>query len=117
MMLTPRVKLSTDVAYLPSVAFNAVDNHFFGNTGQLASVNPQWSHNGQGVMIDAIASYYFTPQFSIGIGGRYWGLWANAAFTRTFDAEGGIVPSSPQFFKPNVEQAGAFVQMSYKLGN
>jgi hypothetical protein len=118
MMLTPHVKLSADVAYLPWVKFDGVDDHFFGNTGVLASVNPEWGHRGQGVMIDAIASYYFTPQLSIGIGGRYWGVWMNnAAVNRTFEAGSDTVPTPPQFFKANVEQAGAFVQMSYKLGN
>jgi outer membrane protease len=117
MMLTPRVKLSADVAYLPWVRFNGVDIHYFGNTGQLASINPEWGQHGQGVMVDAVASYYFTPQFSIGIGGRYWALWTSAASNRTFDAEGGPLPTPPQFLKAKVEQAGAFVQMSYKLGN
>ncbi|MGO9045976.1 MAG: outer membrane protein, partial [Xanthobacteraceae bacterium] len=39
--LINRLALSADVAYLPLVNFSGVDNHFFGNTGQIASVNPE----------------------------------------------------------------------------
>jgi hypothetical protein len=34
---------AADVAYLPYVNFSGVDDHFFGNTGQIARVNPESS--------------------------------------------------------------------------
>jgi hypothetical protein len=110
------VKLSGEVAYLPWVKLNGVDQHFFGNTGILASNNPE-SGNGRGVQLEAFLSYYFTPQFSVGVGGRYWGLWTSSGqVIRDFDATGFPTPSPPQFFKGVVEQAGVLVQASYRFG-
>ena len=40
--LINRLRLSGDVAYLPVVNFSGVDTHFFGNTGQVASINPEF---------------------------------------------------------------------------
>jgi hypothetical protein len=115
-MLTDRVKLSGEVAYLPWVKLNGVDQHFFGNTGILASNNPE-SGNGRGVQLEALLSYYITPQFSVGVGGRYWGLWTSTAqANRDFDATGIPTPTPPQYFKGVVEQAGVLVQASYRFG-
>ena len=116
-MLTDRIKVSGDIAYLPWVSFNGTDHHFFGNTGILAEEFPA-SGNGRGVQLDALISYYLTPQWSIGLGGRYWGLWTSSG---QFNANilGGVPvpPTPPQFFKAQVEQAGAFVQTSYRFGS
>ena len=117
-MLTDRVKISGEVAYLPWAQFNGVDQHFFGNSGILASDNPE-SGRGQGVQLEALASYYITPEWSVGLGGRYWGMWTtNGQIVRDYSA--GVIPPAPttppQFFKAQVEQAGVFVQASYKFG-
>jgi hypothetical protein len=116
-MLTDRLKISGEVAYLPWANFTGVDQHFFGNTDILASDNPE-SGRGQGVQLEGILSYYFTPTFSIGAGGRYWAMWTtNGQAIRDFDAfVFPPAPSAPQFFKAQVQQAGAFFQASYKFG-
>jgi opacity protein-like surface antigen len=116
-MLTDRVKISGDMAYLPYVKFTGVDQHLFGNSGQLASNNPE-SATGRGVQLEVLVSYDVTPQWSVGLGGRYWGLWTtNGQVIRDFDS--GTIPPAPtspaQFFKAQVEQAGAFLQTSYKF--
>ena len=116
-MLTDRVKLSGEVAYLPWVHFDGVDQHFFGNFGMLAENFPE-SGNGRGVQVEALVSYYLTPQWSVGVGGRYWGIWTTSGqMNCTFGASGlcGATPTPPQFFKAQVEQAGALVQTSYKF--
>jgi len=113
MMVTDRVKLSGDVAYLPYVTFSGVDNHFFGNTGILASINPENANSGQGVQLEAVASYYFTPELSFGLGGRYWAMWTtNGSDMRTFP-----VVSLPANFRATFEQLGTFVQLAYRFGN
>jgi hypothetical protein len=53
------------------VQFKAVDQHFFGNTGILATNNPERGH-GRGVQAEAVLSYYLSPQLSQGVGARYW---------------------------------------------
>jgi Outer membrane protein beta-barrel domain/Omptin family len=114
-MLTDRVKLSGDVAYLPWVWFNGTDQHFVGNTGALNDIFLA-SGKGNGVQIDALLSYYLTPQWSVGLGGRYWGMWTtpNGQWTCT---SAPCLPTFAQssYFKAQVEQLGAFVQTSYKF--
>jgi opacity protein-like surface antigen len=114
-MITDRLKIGGEVAYLPWVSFNGVDHHFFGNSGILAEEFPE-SGSGRGVQIDALVSYYLTPQWSIGVGGRYWGLWTSSGqFNADLLAGVPVPPTPPQVFKAQVEQAGAFVQTSYKF--
>jgi opacity protein-like surface antigen/outer membrane protease len=112
-MVTDRVKLSGDAAYLPYVSFSGVDNHFFFNTGGLAEIFPESSNGGQGVQLEAVASYYFTPQFSIGVGGRYWAMWTtDGSLFKSFPA-----PTPEAVFRGTFEQAGGFVQLAYRFGS
>jgi opacity protein-like surface antigen len=116
-MLINRLALSADVAYLPYVNFSGVDDHFFGNSGQIASVNPETSNKGAGVQLEAMISYFVTSQFSIGVGGRYWSLWTTAGqVSRTVDNGVPITPLPPQIFKAAAEQAGVFLQAAYRFG-
>jgi hypothetical protein len=111
-MLTPRVKLSAEAAWLPSVWFNGVDNHFVGNTGVLAEIIPA-SGRGRGVQLEAVASYYLTRQWSVGLGARYWAMWTSPTGQLNFTFPG--PPTAFQNFRAQAEQVGAFVQTSYKF--
>jgi opacity protein-like surface antigen len=113
-MLTDRVKLSADVAYLPWVRFNDIDQHFVGNTGTLAEIFPA-NANGSGVQVEATLSYYLTPQWSVGVGGRYWGLWTSPSGQFNCTVGCAATPTVPQYFRAQVEQLGAFVQTSYRF--
>ncbi len=116
-MLINRLALSADIAYLPYVNFSGVDDHFFGNTGQVASVNPETANKGAGVQLEAMVSYYITPQFSFGVGGRYWSLWTtDGQVSRTVDNGVPVTPLPPQVFKGAVEQVGVFLQAAYRFG-
>ena len=115
--LINRLRLSGDVAYLPVVNFTGVDTHFFSNTGQVASINPESANKGAGVQIEATLSYFVTSQFSVGVGGRYWALWTNnGQANRTVDEGAPIAPTPPQAFRGTVEQAGVFLQAAYRFG-
>jgi len=111
-MLTSRIKISADAAWLPRVHLDSVDQHFISNTGALAELIPA-SGNGRGVQVEAVASYYITPRWSVGVGARYWGLWTspNGQLSFTFPPPA----TAPQYFRAQVEQLGAFVQTSYKF--
>jgi hypothetical protein len=116
-MLSGRLKLGGEVAYLPYVQLNAIDQHFFANTGILATDSSEKGH-GQGVQAEAVLSYYLSPQLSLGVGARYWGLWTTSGtIVRDFDARGLSMPSLTQNFKAMSEQVGAFVQASYNIGD
>jgi opacity protein-like surface antigen len=118
-MLTENVKLSGEVAYLPWVSLSGVDDHFFGNSGQLATEFPE-SGNARGVQLESLLSYYLTQQLSIGVGGRYWAMWTTSGTIGcTFDVTStcGPPPIPAQFFKAVVEQAGVIVQASYRFNS
>jgi hypothetical protein len=109
--LTERIKITGEAVYLPSVMFDGTDKHFIGNTGVLAKIIPA-SGQGKGVQLEALLSYYLTPQWSVGLGGRYWAMWTtDGQLNFTFPPP----PTAPQFFQAQVEQLGAFVQTSYKF--
>jgi hypothetical protein len=118
LMLTDRVKVSGEAAYLPYVNFDGIDHHFSGNTGVLASIFPKSSNGGRGVQLEALLSYDITPQFSVGLGGRYWAMWTtngvyyNCTFNTPMVACTTTFPS-----KQAVEQAGVFLQATYKFGS
>jgi hypothetical protein len=113
-MLTDRVKISAEAAYLPWVQFNGTDQHFVGNPGMLASFSQEGASSGHGVQIEVLMSYYLTPQWSVGVGGRYWGLWTSNGWELCMFGCGG--PSSPpQSLRAQAAQAGAFFQTSYRF--
>jgi outer membrane protease len=112
-MVTERVKLSGEAAYLPYVKFDGYDFHFAGNSGTIAGIFPEGSNGGQGVQLEALASYYLTPQFSVGAGGRYWAMWTtNGIYSKSFPPSE-VTP--PNYLRGAVEQAGVIVQAAYKF--
>ncbi len=108
-MLTDRLKVSVDAAYLPYLTFDGLDNHFRNPLAQF----PASSQGGQGAQIEALLSYYLTDRFAVGVGGRYWTMW-------TTDGQVGFSQGervgNPRFYRAAFEQAGAFVQASYAFG-
>jgi opacity protein-like surface antigen len=106
MMLADRVKLGGEVAYLPFVHFDGVDNHF----RNLIVHSPATSNGGHGVQAEALLSYYVTDRLSFGVGGRYWGLWT----TNGQYEFGGTGPV--RNYRAAFEQAGVFVQTAYLFG-
>jgi opacity protein-like surface antigen len=106
-MLTDRLKLGVDAAYLPYLVFDGLDNHFRNPIAQF----PASSHGGQGAQVDALLSYYLTDRFAVGVGGRYWTMWTtNGQFVNTAQ------PGAPRYYRAAFEQAAAFVQASYTFG-
>jgi hypothetical protein len=106
-MLMDRVKISGDVAYLPYVSFDGRDDHWLRDVPTFFG---QQSRGGQGVQTEIILSYLVTPNFSLGVGARYWAMWTTAGrFAQTTPAETtGLFPA-----KNNTERYGVFFQGSY----
>ena len=110
LMLTDRLKLTADAAYLPWVNFKGQDDH---NAREL--LLPEASSSGDGVMLEAILGYNITEAWNVGAGGRYW-AWNTRNGGTTFNFLG--------FSSPIVEPArytseryGMFVQSSYRWGD
>ncbi|MTW16513.1 outer membrane beta-barrel protein [Rhodoplanes serenus] len=103
LQLTDRVRLEVDGAVVPYASRNGYDNHWYR-----ADINPQIeSGHGWGAQVEAILSYAVTPQWSVGIGGRYWYYTTTDARTQ-FPGE---VTDSPM--KYTAERWGGFLQASY----
>jgi outer membrane immunogenic protein len=102
--LIDRVKLTADVAYLPYVAYNWLDDHLLRNL--------QWHMSGQGIGVQtqAVLSYDVTDQLSVGIGARYWAMWSTSA-QRVIVPPGG----SPEPNRNSIDLGGVFVQTSYRF--
>lgn len=107
--LTPDLKLSAEAAYLPYARLTGLDGHLL-RTDTTNIWSPEFA-NGRGVQLEAILSYALTPNFDIGVGGRYWAVWAiDDAYTNAF---GMACPC--QTLPMRQERYGMFVQASYKF--
>ncbi len=103
-MITDRIKLGADVAYLPYVQFNGTDDHV------LRALTIQETGTGTGVQLESILSYLITEQFSMGVGGRYWSMWT----TRDAIADFAGAPCPCQTQPARTERYGVFVQLDYR---
>jgi len=104
-------RLVTDAAYLPSVGFTGRDNHLLRPT---TTFFDQTGKNGQGVQIEAILNYDVTQRFSLGVGARYWAMWADGDFTCTGCGGPGVV-FGPSPERVSAERYGLLLQGSYKF--
>ena len=108
-MLTDRLRLTADVAYLPVVNYTGLDSH---NAREL--LLPETASKGDGVMLEAILGYDVTDTWNLGLGGRYW-AWNTNTGTSTFNFLG----YSPGVVEParyTSERYGVFLQSSYRWG-
>ena len=83
--------------------FSGVDNHW------LRALVISETGSGQGVQLEAMLSYYITPQFSLGVGGRYWAMWT----TTGSDAFNGVPIARKDTYR--YERYGVLVQAAYKF--
>lgn len=98
----PSCRLDLDVAYLPYVRLNGEDDHW------LRGLVITELSSGRGVQFDALASYSLTPQFRVGLGGRYWAAWSNGSD----EPNGQTLPRVDTY---RYERFGVFVQGSYAI--
>jgi opacity protein-like surface antigen/outer membrane protease len=105
-MITDRLKLGADVAYLPYVTFNGTDDHV------LRALIMQESGTGRGLQLESILSYLITDQFSVGVGGRYWAMWT----TQNAIADFAGAPCPCQTQPAKTERYGVFLQAAYRFG-
>jgi opacity protein-like surface antigen len=103
--LTDRLKLTSDVAYLPYVTYSWRDDHLERNL--------EWDMYGRGIGVQAqsVLSYDLTDQLSIGVGGRYWAMWSTSA-QRVYIPS---IPGGPQPNRNSVDLTGVFVQAAYRF--
>jgi outer membrane protease len=103
-MITDRLKLGADVAYLPDVEFNGTDDHLLR-----ALIIPE-SGTGTGLQLESIFSYLIADQFSVGVGGRYWAMWTTKDAIADYAGAPCPCPTQPA----KTERYGVFVQVDYR---
>jgi len=107
-MLTDRLRMTADAAYVPWVDYSGLDNHLLRQL-----LGPNASNSGTGVMLEAMLDYRINSAWSIGVGGRYWAWNMNigtAGFNELTAPESNTV--APQRY--STERYGMFVQSSYR---
>ncbi|VTZ49888.1 conserved exported hypothetical protein [Methylocella tundrae] len=106
-MLTDRVKLAAEAAWLPYTKFGGVDNHWLR-----PDINPmtETGWKGDGLQLEASLSYFVTDRVSIGVDGRYWSLRTPTGYTQ--------FPNSTTIQRMDFKSGlyGAFVQIGYHFG-
>jgi opacity protein-like surface antigen/outer membrane protease len=107
--LLPGLRLNTDLAFLPYAQLRGVDTHWLRT--DVSNQNSTETGRGNGVQLDAILSYYITPAFNVGVGGRYWAMWtSDSAYTNSFGT-----PCPCQTLPAKTDRYGLLVQADYKF--
>lgn len=110
-MLTNRLKLTGEAAYLPIVDFGGLDYHnarsFFSEEGASA---------GDGVMLETLLSYNVTNFWNVGVGARYWS-WNTYNGTATHVFTNGALSPGPEPARFSTERYGVFLQSGYHWGD
>jgi opacity protein-like surface antigen len=94
-----RLKLGVDLAYLPYVRVENLDQH------KLRSLNFPANGTGNGVQAEILLSYRVTDSFNVGIGGRYWAMWTTNAWLTDYSS----------FVSLDTQRYGVFLQASYSF--
>ncbi|WP_407175386.1 outer membrane beta-barrel protein [Bradyrhizobium sp. STM 3562] len=110
-MLLDRWRLSADVAYLPWTDFQGRDNHLLRDE---TTFDDQRASGGGGVQLEGVLSYFVTKNFSVGVGARYWAMWAPRG-TEDSRNDGSPITHFPIDAKYSMERWGTFLQASYKF--
>lgn len=107
-MLTDRLNLSGEIAWLPYASLSAKDNHWFRS-----DINPmdEKGHGSKGYQLESTLSYAVNRQWRVGGGVRY--LYLQAEGSTQFPFPG--YPRSPEYFESS--RFNAYCQASYSFGN
>ena len=108
LMLTPQLKLTGEVAYLPFVRYSGVDNHPSRADASFTTRSPG-NGVGTGVQAEGVVTYDLTEALSVGVGGRYWSMAVPSGLTNFFSENKFNVE------RFSTENAAVFVQGSYKF--
>jgi hypothetical protein len=107
-MLTPYLRLTADMAFLPYVNYWGQDFH------PLRPFLAEEKGTGIGAQTEVFLDYFVTPQFSIGIGGRYWSMWTTTGID-CHEPPDGFCPVPLSNLQYKTERYGMTLQTSYKF--
>jgi len=113
-MLTDRLKVTGEVAYVPRTYLTAADTHWLriGVPGGFTGPTPE-DGRGSGVQLEALLTYQANDWLTLGIGGRYWYLSTDTnSGDALFDLSTIAPKGSPQPVGLESQRYGAFAQAS-----
>jgi outer membrane protease len=112
-LLSPNLKLSGDAAWLPYTSLRGSDTHWLRlGTGPTDFTGPTpQTGRGTGMQFEALASYMFENNVTLGVGGRYWHMEAPDAVAHF---ESSTATGGPQAEKIKMDRYGVFVQLGLK---
>jgi len=112
---TERLKLTTDVAWLPYTTLSSTDTHWLriNAPGGFTGPTPDDGTGHNGFQFESVLSYQVTPAFSLGVGGRYWYMETSGKSNFEGNTVGGEGVPQPVNFSSN--RYGAFVQAAFKF--
>jgi outer membrane protease len=111
--LLPNLKLSGDAAWLPYTSLRGSDTHWLrlgSGPTDFTGATPQ-TGSGTGMQFEGIATYMFTNNVTLGVGGRYWRMEAPNAKAHFEDS---TLNGGPQVEKVKMDRYGVFVQLGVK---
>jgi hypothetical protein len=110
-MLSDRLRLTADAAYLPWVNYRGLDSH----TAAL-ELFPDADNAGNGMMLEAALDYNVTANWSVGVGERYWAWNMSNNGTSEFIDLTGVSASNVEPSGFTAARYGMFIQSSYRWG-
>jgi opacity protein-like surface antigen len=109
-MMTDRLKLTGDVAFVPYTQFTGSDFH----PQRIPPFVADETGTGIGTQAELFLNYYLTPQFSVGAGGRFWAMWTTSG-TDCREPPAGQCPTPLQNQQAKTERYGLLLQAAYKF--
>ncbi|HXW25486.1 MAG TPA: omptin family outer membrane protease [Xanthobacteraceae bacterium] len=109
-VLFDRLRLGGEAAWVPFTRLASTDTHWL-RTDIFMPVPEQG--DGNGVQLEAFASYQFTEAFSAGVGARYWRMQASGSIALEAAEDAINAVAQPGTFA--TDRFGVFAQAAYKF--
>jgi hypothetical protein len=113
-MLTPRVKLTGDAAFVPYTSLIGADTHWLRLGTSFAGPIPE-TGEGNGVQLEAILSYLLKDNLSLSVGARYWHMQVHNGFAHFDQAALPLGSAVPQVERLETTRYGVFAQAAYQF--
>jgi opacity protein-like surface antigen/outer membrane protease len=115
LMLTDRLKLGAEAAWLPYTSLSSSDTHWLrlNQPGGFSGPIPETGTGNRGYQLEAILGYQVTEALSVGAGGRYWHMETSGNSDFTNSVFGGFGAPQPLNFKS--DRYGGFVQAAFRF--